>query len=195
MKRHVTPAAVVLVAVLGWGCQDPSTLPGPSSPSPQPPPTNSPSPQPPPTSPPTPLATPTHTLTFTASPSCTALPAAALKRTYPVQVQEKPDGSIVVVVVNSYAIMVGWANEAGFTGTRNRNTVHFDITDDMFADYAMIERISGVGDVGYVGTATGTIDNGNIVATFNGLYQRGYGSAPALCQASDHRIEFTPTGS
>ena len=191
LKRCSAPAAVVLVAVLGWGCHGPSSTP--LSPSPQPTATNPPTPTP---TPPPPQVTPTHTLTITASPSCTALPAAAKKRTYPAQVQEKPNGDLLVLVVNSTDIMVGWANDDGFTGKRDGNTVRFDITDDLFAAYAMIERIPGIGDMGYSGTAMGTIvDNGSIVAAFNGAYRLGYGSGPVLCQASDHRIEITRAGS
>ena len=186
LKRHIAPAAVVLVAVLGWGCQDRS--PSPTSPSPPLTAAN-------PPAPPVPQKTPTHTLTITASPSCTALPAAATQRTYPAQVQEKPNGDIVVLVVNSWDIMIGWANDSGFTGKRHGNTVRFDIVDDLDAGYAMIERIPGVGDMGYFGTATGTIDaNGNIVATFEGEYRLGYGMGPVLCQAPDHHIEVTRTG-
>ena len=130
-----------------------------------------------------------------ASPSCSALPEAAKKRTYPAQVQEKPDGSIVVLVVNSYDIMIGWGNEPGFTGTRVGNTVHFELVCDLFVPYSIIESVPGVGDMGYVGIATGTIDNGKIVATFDGSYVKGYGiNQSGLCQAADHRIEVTPVG-
>jgi hypothetical protein len=132
---------------------------------------------------------------MTASPSCTGLPEVVKKRTYPAQVIEKSNGYILVWVVNSTDIMVGWANDDGFTGTRDGNTVRFDITDDVFfAAYAMVERIPGVGDMGYAGTATGTIDsNGRIVATFKGEYRLAYGG-PVLCEAPDHHIEVTPTG-
>ena len=187
LKRPVAPAAVVLVAVLGWGCGDSS--PNLSSPSPQPTPTNAPTPLPP--------ATVTHTLIITASPSCTELPAVAAKRTYPAQVQDKSNGDLVVLVVNSYDIMIGWANDSGFAGTRDGNTVHFDITDDIFfSAYAMVERVPGVGDLGYSGTATGTIDDHHaIVATFTGEYRLDYGSGRVLCKAPNHRIEVTPVGS
>jgi hypothetical protein len=132
---------------------------------------------------------------MTASPSCTALPVVAVRRTYPAQVQEQPNGDMLVLVVNSTDIMVGWANDDGFAGKRDGNTVRFDIVDDLFAAYAMIERIPGVGDMGYFGTATGTIDdNGNIIAAFNGEYRLGYGMGPVLCDASDHRIEVTRIG-
>jgi hypothetical protein len=138
----------------------------------------------------------THTLTITASPSCAALPDAAKKRTYPVQVHDRGDRGLVVLVVNSYEIMVGMANEPGFIGRRNGDSVRFDVTDDMLADFAMIERIPGVGDMGYVGTGTGTIDSaGRIVATFDGEFRIGYGSpSPMTCRASDHRMEFAPAG-
>jgi hypothetical protein len=99
-------------------------------------------------------------------------------------------------VVNSTDIMVGWANDSGFTGKRDGNIMRFDITDDIFAAYAMIERIPGIGDMGYAGTATGTIDEkGKVVATFSGEYRLGYESrpVPVLCQAPDHLIEVTPT--
>ena len=133
---------------------------------------------------------------MTASASCSALPEVAKRRTYPAQVIEKSDGYILVWVVNSWDIMIGWANDSGFTGTRHGNTVRFDITDDIFSSaYAMVERIPGVGDMGYAGTATGTIDsNGTIVATFNGQYRLNYAQGPVLCGAPDHHIEVTPTG-
>jgi len=125
-----------------------------------------------------------------------ALPDAAKKRTYPVQVHDRGDRGLVVLVVNSYEIMVGMANEPGFIGRRNGDSVRFDVTDDMLADFAMIERIPGVGDMGYVGTGTGTIDSaGRIVATFDGEFRIGYGSpSPMTCRASDHRMEFAPAG-
>jgi hypothetical protein len=115
---------------------------------------------------------------------------------YPAQLQEKPGGELLVLVVNSYDIMIGWGpSEAGFSGTRDGNHVTLDITDRILEGvaYAMIERIDGVGDMGYSGTATGTIDNGRITATFDGQYRLGYGrSGPVLCQAPDHMIEVTP---
>lgn len=129
----------------------------------------------------------THILTMTASPSCTSLPDAAKKRTYPAQLQEKPGGELLVLVVNSYDIMIGWGpSEAGFIGTREGNRVTFAITDDILEGvaYAMIERI-GIGDMGYSGTATGTIDNGRITATFDGQYRLWYGSGIVLCQAGE----------
>ncbi len=123
------------------------------------------------------------------------MPDAAKKRTYPAQLQEKSNGDLLVLVVNSSDIMIGFANDSGFTGKRDGNIVRFDITDDIFAAYTMIERIPGIGDVGYAGTATGTIDEkGKVVATFNGESRRGYGT-PVLCQAPDHLIEVTPTPS
>lgn len=145
--------------------------------------------------PPMPTATVTHTLTITASPSCTVWPEAAKRRTYPAQLIEQSNGDLLVRVVNRYDIMIGWANDAGFTGKRDGNTVRFDITNDMMGAWAMIERIPGVGDMGYIGTATGTTDNGRVVATFNGRFQIGYGSSPLACQAPDHRLEMVPTGS
>jgi hypothetical protein len=133
---------------------------------------------------------------MTASPSCTALPDAAKKRTYPAQLQEKPGGELLVLVVNSYDIMIGWGpSEAGFIGTRDGNRVTFDITDKILegVPWAMIERIDGVGEMGYFGTATGTIDNGRITVTFDGQYRLGHGtSGRVLCQAPDHLIEVTP---
>jgi hypothetical protein len=147
------------------------------------------------TSTPTAPAAVTHLLTMTASPSCTALPDGAKRRTYPAQLQEKAGGELLVLVVNSYDIMIGWGpSEAGFTGTRDGNRVTFDITDKILegVPYAMIERIDGVGDMGFFGTATGTIDNGRITATFDGQYRLGYGSSGrVLCEAPDHLIEVT----
>lgn len=184
----VLSAVVVLAMTIGFtlACGgNPPTGPSPTL-------TPTPGPTPPPT--PTPHAV-THTLTMTASLSCTAMPDAAKKRTYPAQLQEKSNGDLLVWVVNSTDIMVGWANDSGFTGKRDGNIVRFEITDDIFATYAMIERIPGIGDMGYAGTATGTIDEtGQVVATFNGEYRLIDGSRPVLCQAPDHLIEVTPTG-
>lgn len=184
----VLSAVVVLAMTIGFtlACGgNPPTGPSPTL-------TPTPGPTPPPT--PTPHAV-THTLTMTASLSCTAMPDAAKKRTYPAQLQEKSNGDLLVWVVNSTDIMVGWANDSGFTGKRDGNIVRFEITDDIFAAYAMIERIPGIGDMGYAGTATGTIDEtGQVVATFNGEYRLIDGSRPVLCQAPDHLIEVTPTG-
>ncbi len=178
-------ALIPLLFMLSCGDGSPA---GPSSPAP--PPTVSATPTP------TAPAAVTHILTMTASPSCTALPDAAKKRTYPAQLQEKPGGRLLVWVVNSYDIMIGWGpSDAGFIGTRDGNRVTFDITDKILEGvaYAMVERIGGVGDMGYFGTATGTIDNGRITATFDGQYRLGYGrSGRVLCQAPDHLIEVTP---
>jgi hypothetical protein len=184
MRPAIVVPFIPLLLILACGA-NPTTGP---SPAPIPVPTPTPTP-PPPAAP----QTVTHTLTITASPSCTALADVAKMRTYSAQVQEKSGGDMLVWVVNSTDIMVGWANDDGFTGTRDGNIVRFDITDDVFATYAMIERIPGVGDMGYAGTATGTIDdNRRIVATFNGEYRLGYGKGPVLCKASDHHIEITP---
>lgn len=179
-------AVVVLAMMIGFTLACGGNAPAGPSPTPTPRPT------PPPTPTPTPHAV-THTLTMTASLSCTAMPDAAKERTYPAQLQEKSNGDLLVWVVNSTDIMVGWANDSGFTGKRDGNIVRFDITDDIFAAYAMIERIPGIGDVGFAGTATGTIDEkGKVVATFSGEYRLGYRTV--LCQAPDHLVEVTPTG-
>lgn len=183
-------AVVVLAMMIGFTLACDGNPP--TAPSPTPTPTPAPGPTPPP--PPTPQAV-THTVTMTASLSCTALPDAAKKRSYPAQLQEKSNGDLLVWVVNSTDIMVGWANDSGFTGKRDGNIVRFDITDDIFAAYAMIERIPGIGDMGYAGTARGTIDEkGKVVATFDGEYRLADVSRPVLCQAPDHLIEVTPTG-
>ena len=179
-------ALIPLLFMLSCGDGSPA---GPSSPTPTPRVSATAAPTP------TPPAAVTHTLTMTASPSCTALPDAAKKRTYPAQLQEKPGGELLVRVVNSYDIMIGWGpSDAGFIGTRDGNRVTFDITDKILEGvaYAMVERIGGVGDMGYFGTATGTIDNGRITATFDGQYRLWYGSGAVLCQAPDHLIEVTP---
>src|SRR5512139_1716487 len=106
-KSGVVPAVVLLAGLMTSSCGggDSTTAPSPTAT-----PTATPTPTPTPSPTPTPQPV-THTLTMIASPSCSALPEAAKKRTYPAQVQEKPDGSIVVLVVNSYDIMIGWGNE------------------------------------------------------------------------------------
>ncbi len=117
-----------------------------------------------------------------------------MQRAYSVRLLEGLDGSIVVYVVNTS--MAGWA-ESGFTGTRQGNPVRFNVTDNVSEDYVLIEQIPGVGNLRYSGTATGTIDNNKIVATFNGWFRldQGWGSEECSCQAPDHKMEFTASGS
>ncbi len=131
-----------------------------------------------------------YKLTFVASPSCTTLPAAAMRRMYHAEISATSSDGLVVKL--SGADFVGWGNDVGFTGTRAGGTLRFDITDDMFeSDWAVVEAIPGIGYLGYVGTATGTKDNGRIVATFNGEFRLGYGSpTPATCRAADHQMVF-----
>jgi hypothetical protein len=130
-----------------------------------------------------------YTLTFTASPSC-AYPAEAVRRTYIARIQEGHEfnrGDDLIVTVTG-ADFVGWANAYGFTGWRDGTTVHFDITDDFDAPFALIERLPDGTELHYSGSATGTVSDRTIVATFSGGLRLG--SPWMHCQADDHRMEF-----
>jgi hypothetical protein len=135
-----------------------------------------------------------YTLTFTASPSCT-LPAEITQRTYAARLYRGRDigrPEDLVVWLDS-AIMVGWGNETGFTGSVNGNAAAFPIKDDVLGDFAMIERV-GDKDMAYQGTATGTVSEKKIATTFNGrvLLKMATGGTPvAGCNAPDHLFVFT----
>ena len=123
------------------------------------------------------------------------MPAAVAIRTFGAQVTQDASTGDVIVLVSPVEHMVGWGGTvAGFVGKRDGNTVRFDISNDIMKNsYAMVENISEVGTMGYVGTAVGTIDaSQKIVATFNGEYRIGLGNGNGGCSAPDHRIDMTP---
>jgi hypothetical protein len=130
-----------------------------------------------------------YALVFTASPSCT-LPADVMRRQYLARIYE-PD---TLWVELSGADMEAWG-WAGFTGTREGSTVHFDIYDSYAFDAVFIERLDPQRHLAFSGVATGVIEEPAIAATFNGRVQlRSVGGSPptvfAECKAPDHRLEF-----
>jgi hypothetical protein len=131
-----------------------------------------------------------YQVTITASPSC-ALPVAAMARQYDTVVEETPSGIFVAVTGQD---MVVWGGRSGFTGTRNGNNLQFTVRDTFDDGYNLIERIPGVGDLYYSGTATTQASGGTILgATILGVLTLGPSvgaGKPLVCQASDHRIAF-----
>jgi hypothetical protein len=130
-------------------------------------------------------------LTFTASPSCTTLPPETRTRTYTARIWEQTRLEVEL----SGADMEAWWG-AGFTGIRTRDTVSFELVDtySLDADYVFIERLDPGRNLGFAGTATGTIGEGSIVATFSGRVQLRAVISPfvfAECRADDHRLKFT----
>ncbi|MGE5832865.1 MAG: carboxypeptidase-like regulatory domain-containing protein [Acidobacteriota bacterium] len=131
-----------------------------------------------------------YTLVFTAASSCT-LPAEVMRRQYIARIYE-PDKLQVEL---SGADMEAWG-WAGFTGTRDGNSVHFDIIDSYSSldeDFVFVERLDPQHNLGFSGTATGRIEGGAIVAEFNGRVQlRSVTGLPVFseCRAPNHRLEF-----
>lgn len=131
-----------------------------------------------------------YTLVFTAASSCT-LPAEVMRRQYIATIYE-PD---MLQVELSGANMEAWG-WAGFTGTRDGSSVNFDIIDhysSLDEDFVFVERLDPQHNLGFSGTATGTIEGGAIIATFNGRVQlRSVDGRTvfAECRAADHRLEF-----
>ena len=135
----------------------------------------------------------TYTLVFTASSSCTTLPAEVLRRQYTARIYEPK--TLWVELVGADMEAWGWA---GFTGTRDGSSVHFDI-DDSYSivddDWVFVERLDPQRNLAFSGVATGTIEEDAIIATFDGRVQlRSVSGFPptvfAECKAADHRLEF-----
>lgn len=134
------------------------------------------------------MASDAYRLTVTASPSC-ALPSDTTPRQYTATVTE--DAGRLVVYLGG-ATLIAFGGDAGFTGTRNGNTVRFDVSGDEMGFFSFIEFLPGTRWLIYSGTATGTISGNTISATFTGKIRvavAGEGSV-AECQAADHRMEF-----
>ena len=131
-----------------------------------------------------------YTLVFTASPSCT-LPADVMRRQYIARIYEPK----TLWVELTGADMEAW-DWAGFTGTREGNTVHFDINDSFsFFEPVFVERLDPGHNLAFAGVATGAIEEDAIVVVFNGRVQlRSVTGFPpsvfAECRAADHRLEF-----
>lgn len=129
-----------------------------------------------------------YQLTMIASPSCT-LPAELLQRRYTARIR----GTQGLTVDLTGANMEAWEG-AGFEGVQNGNEVNFFIRDtyDISNDYVFIERLPSGMNLAYSGTATGSLEEGGIVATFRGTIQHRSPAAStgATCDAPDHRMEF-----
>jgi len=133
----------------------------------------------------------TYRLDVSASPSCT-LPAAVMSRTYTATLEQM--GANVWVTLSG-ADFVAWG-EAGFTGTRSGDVVSFKVSTDVLDDFSMVERIPGVGDVYFSGTAAGTFGEPDFSTTFNGridVSPSPAGSAKGTCLATNHRMDFILT--
>ncbi len=132
-----------------------------------------------------------YVVTFSASPGCT-LPASAARRTWSARLEEgrfinRPEDLVVILTGGDF---LGWANEPGFTGRTDGQSVTFNVTDDMMSDFAVIEQIDG-GDLYFSGTATGAVSTSTLVTLFNGKVALRVGtSTKAECQATDPRLEF-----
>jgi hypothetical protein len=131
-----------------------------------------------------------YELVITASTSCT-LPAAAMERHCDAVVEEVPRGIIVQVPGDA---MVAWGGQAGFTGAREGDMLNVTIRDTYDDGYNLVERIPGVGDLHFSGTASVRVTNGTIAGgPFQGQLKLrpSWGSGmSADCTASDHRIAF-----
>jgi hypothetical protein len=131
-----------------------------------------------------------YELVITASTSCT-LPAAAMERHYDAVVEEVPRGIIVRVLGDA---MVAWGGQTGFTGAADGDTLSFTIRDTYDDGYNLVERIPGVGDLHFSGTASVRVTNSSIAGgPFQGQLKLRPGPGPGIsadCAASDHRLEF-----
>jgi hypothetical protein len=128
-----------------------------------------------------------YELTITASPSCTTLPAEVMHRTSTAQVTEK-QGQLFVVLKEEPATY----GDPGFTGSRTGQTARFDMSDDVFAAYAMVVVIGQGTYLSYVGRAVGEIADRRIAATFDGTITLRHSSWSIIgeCRAADHRLEL-----
>jgi hypothetical protein len=128
-----------------------------------------------------------YKLTVTASPSCT-LPPEVRQRRYDARIVEIPHNLFVQL---SGADMVVWGGKPGFTGTRHKSVVRFDVTDTFDDGYNFIERVWPGSDLYYSGTALGDARDATIVAVFSGtLVLRSGVAVVAECEATDHLFEL-----
>ena len=85
------------------------------------------------------------------------------------------------------------AGSSGFAGTRDGNGVRFTLNGDYFVDgYSFVYLALQGAEIGYTGTAAGTMDGEGIVATFDGtvlLYHYSDHQVFGRCEAADHRME------
>jgi hypothetical protein len=131
-----------------------------------------------------------YQLTMIASPSCT-LPAELLQRRYAARIRGTQG---LIVDLSGASMEAGWSADAGFTGALNGNEVTFYIHDTYTHDndYVFIERLPSGMNLAYSGKATGSLEEGGVVATFRGTIQHRSPAAStgATCDAPDHRMEF-----
>jgi hypothetical protein len=134
-----------------------------------------------------------YTVTMTAAPSC-SLPDYAVTRTYDARLKVSDQDLVVTFDDPKF---VACAGPSGFAGTRDGDTVRFTINGDYWVSgYSFVYEVSPGTELGYAGTATGTIADSRIVATLNGIVLiRGYDTTNpylndvvATCDATDHRV-------
>jgi len=124
-----------------------------------------------------------YLVTILAAATCD-LPSAAMARTFEAIVFEQ--GTEVVVEAQGYEF-VAWGGGTGFTGTREGNVVTFEIRDTYDDGFNLIERIDGIGDLYFSGTASGTIRGRDVDAIFDGTLQ----VAGRACTSSQHGLSLT----
>jgi hypothetical protein len=129
-------------------------------------------------------------VTMIASPSC-SLPDYAMKQSYTGHLRERGQELIVTFADPGF---IAWAGSSGFAGTRDGSTVRFTLNGDYFVDgYSFVYLLALQGaEIGYTGTAAGTMDGEGILATFDGtvlLYHYADHQVFDRCNAPDHRIE------
>jgi hypothetical protein len=143
-----------------------------------------------------------YQLTFTASPSC-SLPTQLMKRTYKANLKAWVNFAPVAVDVSGAKFFHDWA--AGFDGTRNGDTMQFEIVGMNLNfppyGYSLAELIDGNTWLAYDGAARATIRGNTISGAFDGkvvlrevlsddAYGTVLGAVLAECRATDHKIEF-----
>jgi len=137
-----------------------------------------------------------YQLTFRASASC-SLPTPFMKRTYQAHIRAWVNFPNVAVDVAGATFFHEWV--AGFDGTRNGNTVRFEIVglrDDSFDslfEYSLAESIEGTKWLTYDGAAVASIRGKSITGTFNGqiaLRDDVSRAVLAECRATDHKVDF-----
>ncbi len=132
-----------------------------------------------------------YTVRITAAPSC-SLPDYATTRTSTGRLTQSGQDLVVAFdpYDSQYATRVG---SPGFTGTREGEKVHFVLNgDSRSSGYSFAYLVNDM-EVGYTGTATGTMADNGSVATFNGtvaLYRYTDHTLVAACEATDHAFEL-----
>jgi hypothetical protein len=131
-----------------------------------------------------------YTVTMTASPSC-SLPDYAMTRSYDARLGEIGQDLLATFADQRF---IAWAGPAGFSGTKDGETVRFYINGDYFVDgYSFVYLVKPGEELAYTGTATGTMQDARIVARLDGtVLLRSYDDLTVLaqCDASDHRMEL-----